>query len=225
MKAQKVKVEGGLVETRLIVSPDEISQDPANVRKHSQRNVDAIVASLRAYGQRSPIVINKRGIILKGNGTYMAAAKMGLDELWVTITELEGTDATAYAIADNRTAELAEWDLPALGLQFKTLKDIGFDLNEIGFLDFEASPIMNADWTPAADTDDEDDEGVSEADGDTQTTKPGIPLGLTSEQREIVNQAIQKVREMAEDTTLSEGRCVELICADYLAGADRESYR
>ena len=86
---------------------------------------------------------------------------------------------------------------------------------------------MNADWSPSADTDDEDeaDEGDSEADGEAATTKPGLPLGLTAEQREIVNQAIYKVREMAEDGTLSEGRCIELICADYLAGAKPESYR
>lgn len=196
-----------------LVALDTISQDPANVRKHSDRNIETIAASLRAFGQQSPIVVDQRGIILKGNGTYEAVKRLGWESIKIVRTDLKGTDATAYAIADNRTAELAEWDLPALGKQFQSLKEAGFELTNLGFEDFEVNPIMNADWQPPDDmgSDDFEDKSMS-------NTGAGLPIALTEEQREIVNQAIYKVRELAEDTTLSEGRCIELICADYLAG-------
>ena len=111
----------------------DISPDPANVRKHSEQNISAIMASLRAFGQQTPIVVDNRGIILKGNGTYEAIAKLGWDTVKVVRTELSGSQATAYAIADNRTAELAEWDLPALSRQLSSLHDEGFDLDELSF--------------------------------------------------------------------------------------------
>jgi hypothetical protein len=207
MKAVKSKTADGLTEVRIMATLDEVSQDPANVRKHSGRNLDAIVASLRANGQRTPIVIDKRRIILKGNGTYLAAQQMGLTELWVTITELEGAEAVRYAIADNRTAELAEWDLENLGATLKGLKETGHDILDLGWQDFEIEPILNADWSPTG------LESLDSGDG-TEKPKAGPVLLLTTEQREIVDQAIEKVREMAEDGTLSEGRCIELICAE-----------
>lgn len=112
---------------------DSISQDPANVRKHNERNIDAIVASLRAFGQQTPIVVDARGVILKGNGTYEAARKLGWENIGVVFTELSGSSATAYAIADNRTSELGEWDLPALGKQLESLETEGFNIETLAF--------------------------------------------------------------------------------------------
>lgn len=118
------------IETVPIVS---LSLDPANVRKHGQRNLEAIAASLRASGQQTPIVVDGRGIVVKGNGTLEAAKLLGWTDIKIVRTELKGTDLTAYAIADNRTAELAEWDLPALSKQLSSLRDEGFDLDDLAF--------------------------------------------------------------------------------------------
>ena len=46
----------------------------------------------------------------------------------------------------------------------------------------------------------------------------GHPVRLTQEQRSVVDSAIAKIREAAENEDMSEGRAVELICADFLAG-------
>jgi ParB-like chromosome segregation protein Spo0J len=110
----------------------DLSLDPSNVRKHSRRNLDAIKASLRKFGQQKPIVIDAKGIVLAGNGTLTAAQELGWTEISATRTELTGVEATAFAIADNRTAELAEWD-DALTDVLKSLAGEGFDLNDIGF--------------------------------------------------------------------------------------------
>ena len=109
-----------------------ISPDPANTRKHSRRNLDAIKASLRRFGQQKPIVVDAKGVVLAGNGTLAAATELGWDKIQIVRTALAGVDATAFGIADNRTAELAEWDAN-LGDVLASLKAEDFPLSEIGF--------------------------------------------------------------------------------------------
>lgn len=99
-----------------------VSLDPANVRKHDRRNLDAIKASLRKFGQQKPIVIDGNGIVIAGNGTLTAAQELGWTEILAVRTQLVGSAATAFAIADNRTAELAQWDDDALNKVMASLK-------------------------------------------------------------------------------------------------------
>jgi DNA modification methylase len=119
------------------VGIETLSPDPANVRKHGQRNMDAIKASLRRFGKQKPIVVDAKGIVLAGNGTLAAARELGWREIQIVRTELTGSQATAFGIADNRSAELAEWDekladvLASLKAEDFPLEDIGFDLDEL----------------------------------------------------------------------------------------------
>jgi len=124
------------------VSIDSISLDPANVRRHPDRNIQTIVASLKRFGQQKPIVVTKEGIVIAGNGTLQAARHLGWKQIEIVRTGLTGSDATAYAIADNRTAELAEWDDDALAKTLAALQiedealalDTGFDAKDIDAL-------------------------------------------------------------------------------------------
>ena len=99
----------------------DLSNDPANARKHNDRNIDAIIASLRRFGQQKPIVVDSSGVVRAGNGTLEAARRLGWDSIDCVTTSLQGSDAIAYAIADNRTAELAEWDEDTLAAQLNGL--------------------------------------------------------------------------------------------------------
>lgn len=110
----------------------ELSLDPSNVRKHSRRNLDAIKASLRKFGQQKPIVVDAKGIVLAGNGTLTAAKELGWTEIDIIRTELEGVEATMFAIADNRTAELAEWE-DSLAEVLQKLQADGHDLGDLGY--------------------------------------------------------------------------------------------
>lgn len=124
------------------VPVNSISQDPANLRKHGERNIDAIVASLRKFGQQHPIVIDNKGIILSGNGRYMAAVKLGWHEIKVVESDLTGSSATAYAIADNRTAELADWDTTALAETLRALQSEEFDTDAAGYSESEIDALV-----------------------------------------------------------------------------------
>jgi ParB-like chromosome segregation protein Spo0J len=128
----------------------EMSNDPANARKHDDRNIDSIVASLRRFGQQKPIVIDMNNIVRAGNGTLEAARRLGWDFIDCVKTDLKGSDAIAYAIADNRTSELAEWDSEVLAAQLNGLltdneelaNAAGFTAEEIeamGLIDEESS--------------------------------------------------------------------------------------
>lgn len=108
--------------------------DPNNARKHSERNLDAIAASLEKFGQRKPIVVHN-GVVIAGNGTLEAAKKLGWNEILIAEvpSDWDKDTAKAYALADNRTAELAEWDENALAKQLLELEDEGWDIASLGF--------------------------------------------------------------------------------------------
>jgi ParB-like chromosome segregation protein Spo0J len=112
----------------------ELSLDPKNARKHSARNLEAIAASLNKFGQRKPIVVH-RGVVLAGNGTLEAAKSLGWTEIEVSEVpeDWDNDTAKAYALADNRTAELAEWDESELVKQLLELQDKDWNIEELGF--------------------------------------------------------------------------------------------
>ena len=113
----------------------QLSYDPNNARKHDPKNVEAIKGSLRKFKQQKPIVITKDNIVIAGNGTLQAAKELEWTEIDCVVTDLESFNATAFALADNRTAELAEWDDGVLAETLKSLDDFEFDIGEIGFDD------------------------------------------------------------------------------------------
>jgi len=118
----------------------ELKNDPANARKHSPRNLKAIRDSLDVFGQQKPIVVDSRGVVIAGNGTLEAARELGWDEIDVAVTDLDPAHAQAFGIADNRTAELAEWDTDVLG---QLLEGMDSDLADILSFDDFVFPNLN----------------------------------------------------------------------------------
>ena len=108
--------------------------DPDNARSHPQKNLDAIKGSLAKFKQVEPLVVNKRtGLVIGGNGRLAAMRDLGWTEADVTEVDLDNTQAAALAIALNRTAETAEWEMEQLGTTLQALREDGFDLADIGF--------------------------------------------------------------------------------------------
>jgi DNA modification methylase len=124
------------------VKIDLLSLDPANARKHDDRNMETIVGSLRRFGQQTPLVVDKSNVVRAGNARLEAAKRIGWDTIQIVRTELTSSDAVAYAIADNRTSELAEWDDDILAAQLQglltedeaLLDAAGFDEDELAEL-------------------------------------------------------------------------------------------
>lgn len=118
----------------VVVPVVDLVADPENARKHSARNLEAIAGSLRLFGQRRPLVVHGQ-VVIAGNGTLEAAKSLGWTHVAITRTPADWSveQARAYALADNRTAELADWDDRILADQLVELDAVGWDVAEFGF--------------------------------------------------------------------------------------------
>ncbi|MFN7019902.1 MAG: DNA modification methylase [Phycisphaerales bacterium] len=142
-----------------------LSEDPANLRLHDRRSIDQIKASLARFGQQKPVVVDAHGVVVAGNGLLAAARELGWTHIASMRSGLDGVDRVAYAIADNRTAELSTWDAEALrrvadAMSDADLADAGFTRDELASLAGPALPAV----CPVEDV---------PAPPDTATTVPG----------------------------------------------------
>lgn len=135
------------IETVKIAS---LISDPENARLHDNKNLDAIAGSLRLFGQRKPIVVTRGNLVVAGNGTLEAAKKLGWSEISIVRTPTNWTpeQVKAYALADNRTAELAEWDSKVLADQLLELDAVGWNVSEFGFEPLE--PPTDPEFLPSS---------------------------------------------------------------------------
>ncbi len=113
----------------------ELRHDDENARTHDQANLKAIAGSLEQFGQRKPIVITQDNKVVAGNGTLTAAKLIGWTEIDCVRVPADWTadQIKAYALADNRTAELAQWDEQVMAAQLLDLQEAGFDIEAFGF--------------------------------------------------------------------------------------------
>ena len=116
------------------VAIDDLDLDPRNARKHDAKNLKAIADSLEQFGQRKPIVVWGRTVVA-GNGTLVAARSLGWKEISIArVPDSWSADQVkAYALADNRSAELASWDEQVLASQLLELQEAEFDVELLGF--------------------------------------------------------------------------------------------
>ena len=99
----------------------KISIDPKNARKHSAESIAAIAKSLEKFGQQKPIVLDQNMVCVAGNGTFQAAKRLGWVEIQCVVSKLTDRQRKAYAIADNKTAEMSAWDRAELPVQLNDL--------------------------------------------------------------------------------------------------------
>jgi ParB-like chromosome segregation protein Spo0J len=119
-----------------------------NARKIPKAAVDKVAASIKEFGWRQPIVVDKDGVIVVGHARLLAAKKLKLQSVPVHVAaDLTPEQIKAYRLADNRTGEETDWDYELLVMELKELEDLvgltlatGFDLAEIERLTAAADP-------------------------------------------------------------------------------------
>lgn len=177
----------------LAVEISSLTPDPRNARAHDERNLKAVEDSLREHGQVKPIVVQRvsdKGlamVIRAGNATTEAASRMGWSHVAAVVLDVGDKEARAYALRDNRSADLAEWDLPNLGAELRDLKADGFDVSTLGWEPFEYEPLMEAEWTPPGQTGEEFD-----------PPGKGHSIKFTEDQFETLKQSIGGTKPTAE---------------------------
>lgn len=116
--------------------------------RHNDEAVDAVAASIKEFGFRQPIVVDTDGVIVCGHTRYKAAIKLGLEKVPVHVAkDLTPAQIKAYRIADNRSAENAEWDYDLLPLEVADLQAMDFDLGLLGFDADELAKMLASEET------------------------------------------------------------------------------
>ncbi len=211
MAKQSERGQENIVEqlSELEVPIENLHPDPANARKHNDKNLDAIKASLAKFGQRKPIVVQREGMIVRaGNGTLAAAKALGWKHIAAVVLEEDNATASQFAIADNRTAELAEWDTETLstlldGMDEQDRDLLGFDAEDMKGMLGELEPEVVEDEAPEPPAD--------------PITKPG-DLWLLGEHRLLCGDSTS-VDDVAR---LMHGEKAQLVHADPPYGMGKE---
>lgn len=192
--------------------------DQANPMQHGDRNRAKVRNSLKQWGPGRSIVVDGKDVVYAGNCTIGEAPEAGITEVLVVepqphqivaVRRPDWTPAEArgYSIADNKTSQEAEWDAKTLSQHFTAMPEEYREAT--GFEKWEIDPLVNADWTPRA---------PSGGDGESGS-KEFVTFKATRDQGEVISDAIARLREVESEEEISDGRALELICAEYLAGA------
>lgn len=112
--------------------------------------VDAVVDSIREFGFNAPILCDPQFEIIAGHTRWKAALRLGMTSVPVIILKLTEAQKRAFAIADNKTAEIADWDFPELAKLLEELTGSDVNMGAIGFDDGELEAILaqqqDIDW-------------------------------------------------------------------------------
>lgn len=171
--------------------------------------MQAVMASLRVYGQHQPIVVQKQGMIVRvGNARLEAARLLGWDTIAAVVVDETDIQAVARAIADNRTSELAEWDFSALAGSLRALQEASIDLGDLGWQDYDLQPILGGFFDPPP---------VDNTDSSHENKKPvGKKIEFTQTQFAAVMTAVARWRSQTGDPTITDGAVVVCICEKFL---------
>ena len=116
-----------------------------NPRRHDQRSIDAIEASIRRFGFTNPILVRRAdNTVIAGHGRLEAAKRQGLSEVPVIYLDFDEAEAMAYNIADNRTSDLSTFDDSLLKGLLSELDAIDINLDGIGFTQAEIDKMLEA---------------------------------------------------------------------------------
>jgi hypothetical protein len=113
-----------------------------NPRKNDHA-VEAVAESVRTYGFNVPIICDQNLMIVAGHTRWKAAQKLGLEKVPVIVIEMDDVKRKAFAIADNKTGEIADWDFPKLEEVLETLKLENVDIKSLGFSSEEIEELLN----------------------------------------------------------------------------------
>jgi hypothetical protein len=117
-----------------LIALTKLTTSKTNARTHSPQQLRQIAASIKRFGFTVPVLVNGQNQILAGHGRVEAAKLLGLNEVPVLrLDHLSAMEQRAYAIADNRLAELAGWDRDTLAIELQGLIQLDFAVEITGF--------------------------------------------------------------------------------------------
>ena len=127
-----------------------LSADPANVRRHSEAQIEKLMAALRRWGQTLPLLADQNNVVRVGNARLEAARRLGWERVKIVRLDLPPSEWTALAISDNRLHDDSEFNDEALALVLSALHTESADLAAAaGFSPDEIAALVGANSEPA----------------------------------------------------------------------------
>lgn len=123
---------------------DKVKPYEKNPRKNAGA-VKAVLQSIKQFGFRQPIVVDKKGVVIIGHTRRLAALELKLKEVPVHIADLPPNKARALRLADNRTAEIAGWDFDLLSAEMKDIALTDIEMTDFGFRESEVKELIGYD--------------------------------------------------------------------------------
>lgn len=161
-----------------------------NNPRHNENAVEAVAESIKQFGFKVPVIIDSNYIIVAGHTRVKAAELLGLETVPCIIADdLTPEQVKAFRLADNKTAELAEWDFNALE---KELAELDIDMQQFGFDIEEINP-------------DDFGEDFSLPDGEKGELQQ-MTFTLHNEQAELIKYAIDLVKDDIFETFGNENK-------------------
>lgn len=145
-------IKNGLVITWVAI--DAVTPYENNPRKIPKEAIEKVAASIREFGFRQPIVVDKDMVVIVGHTRLLAARSLGYDEVPVLVaSDLPPEKVKAYRLADNKTNEFTSWDDDRLMEELTAFLSVdGFDMEDFGFdmsfLDKKADDVLEDDFDP-----------------------------------------------------------------------------
>jgi DNA modification methylase len=153
-------------------SPGELKPYEGNARLHDEKQIVAIMASIKEFGFTVAIIANEEGMVLAGHGRLEAAKRLGLATVPVrVVTGLTAKQQKAYVLADNKIAQMSKWDKPKLQAEIEMLMAEDFNIEVTGFSTAEIDLMIDS--LPAPEENDPGDLQPEDLAEETPVSKPG----------------------------------------------------
>lgn len=144
-------------------APGDLKPYPGNARKHDEKQLAALMASIREFGFNTVITTNEEGMVLAGHGRLEAAKRLGLSTVPTRVVEgLTKAQQRAYVLADNKTSLMSTWDTDQLRIELDQLVIDDFDIELTGFSTAEFDIMLDDNPTTQDDPDDVQPEDCAE---------------------------------------------------------------
>ena len=132
VKTKEIQTMGKEIAIEMMPVADIIPYE--NNPRNNDNAVEAVAASIREFGFKVPMIIDKNKVIVAGHTRLKAAKLLGMTEVPVILADdLSEEQVKAFRLADNKTAELSEWDLEDLEKELLELNECEIDMSQFGF--------------------------------------------------------------------------------------------
>ena len=194
------------------IEPSKLKPWEDNPRINDEA-VNAVVKSIKSFGFNVPILCDQQFTIIAGHTRWKAAKKIGMKSVPVIMLELSEAQRDGFAIADNKTGEIAVWDYPGLRRILEKLKRKKINLPSLGYSQGELQALLRQqkefDWK------------VFEEVFKTKLTSMYVllPIKVSADMKEIFKEAIQELAKKHDikekDPAKTAGQVLGLLLVSY----------